>query len=347
MNKAKNGEEITIGFFGGSITQGSLASNEKRCYAYRVFQWWESTYPNAKCHYVNGGIGGTSSHFGVARVKDDLLIYQPDFVVVDFSVNDEANEFYKETFEGLIRKVLYSQPCKAVLILNNVFYDTGLNAQDYHNEVAAHYQIPCVSMRDTVYAEMKKGRYTREELTPDGLHPNDRGHQLVADEIIKLLEKVKAEFEKDGLEHKDSSCGRPITANAYEKAQLLNITNCFPKLSGFFVDAQEKQGHLDIFKNGWIGKKQGDRICFELECACIAVQYRKTIQQPSPVARLKLDGTDTFILDGNFEETWGDCLYLGDILHQGVSKTHTVEIEIIQATMEDKVPFYLTALIVA
>ena len=35
------------------------------------------------------GIGGTTSHYGVSRVVTDMLMYQPDFVVVDFSVNDE------------------------------------------------------------------------------------------------------------------------------------------------------------------------------------------------------------------------------------------------------------------
>lgn len=42
---------------------------------------------------------------------------------------------------------------------------------------------------------MKAGEYIREELTPDGLHPNDKGHKLVAEEIEKFLESVKAELE--------------------------------------------------------------------------------------------------------------------------------------------------------
>lgn len=49
-----------------------------------------------KFHYVNGGIGGTTSHYGVSRAVTDVLMYQPDFVVVDFSVNDEPDEFFQE-----------------------------------------------------------------------------------------------------------------------------------------------------------------------------------------------------------------------------------------------------------
>lgn len=363
MRRAENGEELTIGFLGGSITQGSLASSDELTYAHRVYQWWCESFPDAVFHYVNGGIGGTTSHFGVARAIQDVLMYQPDVVTVDFSVNDDASVFFQETYEGVIRKILRWQSNPAVVILNNVFYDTGLNAQDYHNAVADHYQIPFVSIRDTVYQEMKNGIYTREELTPDGLHPNDKGHGLVAGEIIRLLEMVKKAMENgdypeksEAVETKETAPANEcpqlpesLTENAYEHAVRLNIGNCLPKLQGFRADTEEKKGHLDFFKNGWIGKKKGDRIVLETECSCIAVQYRKTIHKPAPAARLVLDGNDAeaVLLDGNFEETWGDCLYLQPVLHHGNYGRHVVEIEIIQAGEEDLSPFYLLSFIIA
>ena len=135
MARAQRGEELTIGFLGGSITQGSLATEHENTYAYRVFTWWKETFPNAEFHYVNGGIGGTTSHYGVSRAVTDVLMYQPDFVVVDFSVNDEPDEFFQETYEGVIRKLLRWKSEPAVVILNNVFYDAGKTAQDFHNAV--------------------------------------------------------------------------------------------------------------------------------------------------------------------------------------------------------------------
>lgn len=76
MRRAAKGERLTIGFFGGSITQGCAASDHERCYAYRVFDWWRRTFPKADMTYVNGGIGGTDSHFGVSRVWQDLLTHR-------------------------------------------------------------------------------------------------------------------------------------------------------------------------------------------------------------------------------------------------------------------------------
>lgn len=354
MRRAQAGEELTIGFLGGSITQGSLATEHKNTYAYRVFTWWKETFPKAKFHYVNGGIGGTTSHFAAARAISDVLMYQPDFVAVDFSVNDEPNTFFQETYEGVLRKILTWDSKPAVVLLNNVYYDTGINAQEQHNAVGDWYRVPYVSIRDTVYQEMKAGVYTREELTPDGLHPNDKGHGLVAAEIIKLLEKVKeiADGTKTrSMKEKSSDkiLPKPLTANAYEDAKRLTIKEVSPILEGFRADTEEKQGHLDFFKNGWIGKCAGDKITFEVEASCIAVQYKKTIKRPSLKAVLILDEDkeNPILLDANFEEDWGDCLYLQPILHHGTYKKHKIEIQIEDTQSKGKTPFYLMSLIIA
>lgn len=385
IHRATNGEELTIAFFGGSITQGSLAEKPEDMYARRVFSWWEKTFPQATFHYVNGGIGGTTSHYGVSRVVTDLLMYQPDFVVVDFSVNDEPEVFFQETYEGLLRKILSWDSKPAVLLLNNIYYDSGKTAQDLHNEVGDYYGIPHVSIRESVYADMKAGKYTKEQLTPDGLHPNSFGHGLVAQQIINYLEKMKEvldeekgrllydieknieirqkkelekevvgkelskDFSKDLLSEKEfreqgvvlkketdkkeeTLLPKSLTSNTYENTKRFTIREISPKLNGFLPDTREKKGLLDHFKNGWIGKKAGDSITFILEASNIALQYRKTIDRPALRAKLVLDEDveNALILDGNFEEDWGDCLWLEPILHHGEKKVHTVEITILE-----------------
>ena len=351
MYRAKMGEELTIGFFGGSITQGCLATIHERAYSYRVFEWWKKAFPKAEFHYVNVGIGGTSSHFGVSRVREDLLMYQPDVVMIDFSVNDKAEDFFEETYEGLLRRILAWKSEPAVILLNNVYYDTGENAQEHHNTVGDYYQVPHVSIKDTLYQKMKAGMYTREELTQDGLHPNDKGHGLIAEEIIDFLEQVRADTEEQGAieEIPRVRLPMPVTANAYEHAKRLTIREVSPVLLGFRADSEEKTGHLDTFRNGWIGKQAGEKIVFEVTASCIAIQYRKTIKKPTLRAKLVLDGNteDIRVLDGNFEEDWGDCLYLEPVLHHGEKKEHRIEIEILDDKTEKATPFYLISLVLA
>lgn len=359
MKRAANGESLVIGFLGGSITQGSLSSTPKTCYAYLVYEWWKKSFPNAAFSFVNGGIGGTTSHYGGARAWKDVLCYRPDIVTVDFSVNDDANEFFEETYEGTLRRLLAAPYAPAVVVLNNVFYDTGKNAQDYHNRIADHYGIPHVSIKDTVYPDVESGKIVRADITPDNLHPNDKGHRLVADEICKLLDSIKAEMEEEtiageNIEGKSTkteasvSLPAPLTENAYEHSRLIQIQDNEAILDGFLVDPIEKKGMLDIFKNGWTAAHTNDKISFEIECSCLAVQYRKSVQQPVPKAKAVIDGDEAHavILDGNFTEDWGDCLYLEPLLHHAEKKVHRIEITVTDA--KDIVrPFYLVALIVS
>lgn len=359
MKRAANGESLVIGFLGGSITQGSLSSTPKTCYAYLVYEWWKKSFPNAAFSFVNGGIGGTTSHYGGARAWKDVLCYRPDIVTVDFSVNDDANEFFEETYEGMLRRLLAAPSAPAVVVLNNVFYDTGKNAQDYHNRIADHYGIPHVSIKDTVYPDVESGKIVRADITPDNLHPNDKGHRLVADEICKLLDSIKAEMEEEtiageNIEGKSTKTEAsvllpaPLTENAYEHSRLIQIQDNEAILDGFLVDPIEKKGMLDIFKNGWTAAHTNDKISFEIECSCLAVQYRKSVQQPVPKAKAVIDGDEAHavILDGNFTEDWGDCLYLEPLLHHAEKKVHRIEITITDA--KDIVrPFYLVSLIVS
>ncbi len=371
MRKAEAGGTLVIGFFGGSITQGSLASSPDTCYAGLVFRWWQNTFPRADLHYVNVGIGGTDSLYGVSRVVTDLLMYQPDFVMVDFSVNDEPDDFYRETYEGLIRRILCWPSHPAVMLLHNIYYDSGKTAEDQHGEIGDYYRLPRVSIRDTVYRRMKSGEMTVHDISPDGLHPNDRGHRLVAAEVIRVLETIHrsmsdpvrressesshadTEYISGELPGKAGGTGRltmpPLTANAYEGVQRLTIRNVLPVLSGFIADPRERCGHLDAFRNGWIGRKTGDAIRFEVTASCIAVQYRRTVRLPARCAQLILDGEEEkpVLLDGNFDENWGDFQAVTVILHHGQRKKHTVEIRIMSEEDEnaDYTPFYLMSLI--
>ncbi|MDO5292871.1 MAG: SGNH/GDSL hydrolase family protein [bacterium] len=345
MKAANAGGEYTIGFLGGSITQGSLATTPEGCYAYLVYEWWKKKFPSAVFSFVNAGIGGTTSLYGSARAWKDLLMYQPDFVVIDFTVNDDANELFQESFEGVISQLYKAKKSPALVVLNNVCYDTGVNAQEYHNKVASYYQIPCVSMKESLYAQILDGNLVRSSITQDNLHPNDFGHGLVAEQIINLLEEAYKGLQEEEIE--ESVSKQSLTNNRFEHAKLYQIQNCMPLLDGFQVDTREKTGMLDLYKNGWIGKKEGDTITFQVEASSISIQYLKSVVKPRPVAEAIIDGDKEhpIRLDANFEETWGDCLYLETVINQEKKKSHELVIRIIEAHKDDKGPFYLVSII--
>lgn len=349
MKRAQKGENTKVGFLGGSITQGSLSSTPETCYAYLVYDWWRKKFPKAEFTYINAGIGGTTSQFGVSRVEDHLLKYEPDFVLIEFAVNDENTEFFQETYEGLIRKV-WSDKCNpAVLLMNNVKYDDGLNAEEMHLEVAEEYRLPMVSMKSTIWPEVESGRIPNREITPDDLHPNDAGHELVARVITSFLEKIYSELdeEEDPVNFPGRVLPTPITANAYQNSVRYQNHNSNPVCEGFAADPETQNSILEIFRKGWTAAKKGDKISFEIDCTGIAVQYRKSVNKPTPIAKVVVDGKEdtAMILDGNFDQDWGDCLHIDTITRHMESGMHKVEITIIEAHEDDVVPFYLVSVI--
>ena len=368
MRRALAGESIRLAFLGGSITQGSLSSTPERCYAYRTYEWWKDNFPKADITYINAGIGGTTSHLGVGRVQEEVLSRRPDFVIVEFSVNDaDRDPHFRETYESLVRRILAAEGKPALLLVHNVRYDDGGNAEPIHRPVGAHYNLPSVAMKPVIYAMVEEGVLDRRDVTPDDLHPNDLGHELVAGVITGYLQKVKDKTEKtvpagltDGNNGEDVferneeddflPLKPPLTANAYERATRLRNDALTPvSQEGFEPDETPQSCVADCFKKGWTAWKKGERIVFEVEGACLAVQYRKTVRRPAPVATLILDGDreHPVTLDANFQEEWGDCLYLETILEHGHPGKHTVEIEITQAGPEDRECFYLVSLITA
>lgn len=354
MARAMRGENITVGFLGGSITQGCLSSVHETCYAYLVYKWWQDSFPGAKVNYVNAGIGGTPSNFGVARVDDDLLCFNPDFTVVEFSVNDENTYYYMETYESLVRHILKSSADTGLMLVSNVRYDNMESAEDKHLVIGKYYDLPHVSMKHSVYPEVANGNIANRDITPDDLHPNDLGHRYLANLIIHMLEKIKAEVrETDADLVVSHELRKPVTANGYENSKRLQNRNYQAKLEGFTEDKTPQENILQMFRYGYTAWKKGDKISFDAECSSISVQFRKSVNKPTPIARVVVDRNyaGAKVLDGNFDEDWGDCLYTLQIMDHGDYGEHHIEIEIIEDHSEDAVkdavPFYLVSVIAA
>ena len=116
LKKAQNGNDITVVVLGGSITSGAWATKEENKYAVKVKDWFVERFPDITVNFQNAGISATPSKIGVHRVEEQVLSYDPDFVIVDFTVNDTANdETFKVPYENLIRRILMHKTEPAVL----------------------------------------------------------------------------------------------------------------------------------------------------------------------------------------------------------------------------------------
>ena len=345
MNRAAKGERLTVGFIGGSITQGFSATDPEKCYAARTFGWLKKVFPNTEFDYVNAGIGATDSQFGAARVQEDLLRRLPDLVFVEFSVNDHSTPHFCETYEGLVRQIYGSASAPAMVLIHNVYYDTGKSAAYYHAQIGRHYDLPCISMQNSIYPAVAAGRLPAEKITADFLHPNDLGHEFMASVITNFLEKVI----HDKTQEPQEIFPAPLTENAYEHCVRLQYFNSTSEKSGFEEDMTPQRDITDIFRNGWSAGEKGAYLEFTFRGTGAAVQYRRVKDGPAPIATAVVDENPetACVLDGTFDETWGDKMQLATIAEHLPYGEHRVRIEITETHENDKAGFYLVSLIVS
>ena len=339
MRKARDGEKVTIGVIGGSITQGSSASNQNNCYASLLKKWWEDTFPDAEIEFVNAGVGGTSSYLGVHRVGTDLLRYEPDFVVVEFSVNDGNNIFYKKSYDNLVRRILKEENAPAVLLLFMTMED-GTSAQDNDSLIGFQYGLPMISYRNAVLQEIEEGAFTWKDISPDNIHPNDRGHAILGELLSVYLTDIYNRL--DEIDVEVTPFDKPvITKEAYLEAALLGSKDIEPTAWGSFAE----QDINARFPGNWYTETGEESIVFSVEAANIGVMYQKMTNGTGGQFEVYVDGEYAMTLDSDFTGGWGDYGETVEVYSSGEKAVHTVEFRKVEGTTE--AAFAILALMVS
>ncbi|WP_249181120.1 SGNH/GDSL hydrolase family protein [Burkholderia vietnamiensis] len=187
LGKAAAGQPITIAAIGGSVTQGAWCTQPQFCYVNRVFGWWQATFPQSKMTLINAGVAQTDSAFGAQRVQHDVLQYNPDFVIVDFDVNDQWNSNSTASYRDLVKQILDAPSHPAVIMLA-VMDRSGHNAQDWHMPVMQEFNLPYVSEKNALLPEEQSGQLNPVDRTADPIHPNDLGHEVLAELVAYRLQ---------------------------------------------------------------------------------------------------------------------------------------------------------------
>ncbi len=223
MCKAARGEKITVAAIGGSITEGAHARTwgdagnnaqqfteelgGEKCWFERVGDWFRVRFPDATIDTINAGIGATSSFLGTFRLDQMVLQYNPDLVMVEFSVNDVSAPPYLlkdeifESYESIIRRLLEL----GIAVMPIIFVtQNGSSMQKIHSELADHYNLPAISYQNAIYPD---GELICDwsKLSPDDVHPNNAGHALLSLCVSNYLDNVyestdvSADYELDEL----------------------------------------------------------------------------------------------------------------------------------------------------
>lgn len=325
LEKAENGEELTVAYLGGSITQGSSAGDDL-CYARLTTNWLAEKFPDAKINYVRAGIGATGSYIGVHRAKRDVISKNPDLVFIDFSVNDttEHTERNVNAYDSLIQMLWNSESAPAIVTIAMTMED-GTSFQRYHSEICKAYQIPMISYREAILDVIQNGHIVWTDISDDNIHPNVTGHAVLTELITAYLEKYTEGIFDLGNE---SDLSTPFTENKFMNADIVTPENTTP------IDAtgwQTQSTNFGNFGDHWTvrstdGSFEGvNPLKFEVEAKNIGIFYGK-LTTKGGTFDVVVDGTVAKTINSDFPGGWGSYVEAEEVISFDETGKHTVEI---------------------
>ena len=161
--------------FGDSLTRGyGIVPPDKN---YVVFL---SDYVHIPI--INSGKTGDTTSDALIRLKEDVLDKRPDVVILFLGGNDflkgYSSEVIRANLKTMIQKI-HETGAKIILISAS-------------SQVAPEYEktIKQIAAEENVFAYIPgilNGILFRKDLLYDDIHPNDKGHELIAQNILPAL----------------------------------------------------------------------------------------------------------------------------------------------------------------
>jgi lysophospholipase L1-like esterase len=201
----KKGDQIL--FFGDSLTE--LAGKEEpkqhvtKGYVRIVRETLAQTHKGLDLHVHWVATGGHTVPDLLARVDKDVIAKKPTIVVIQIGCND-ARRIPKETFQSGLSELIDKLQGAGIQVVQCTLTSVGekhdgTNKDDpkldefaeVEREVAAAKKVPLNDLRKAFVALWKKENADNAPsgiLTYDGNHFNQKGHQFVAEQMLKKFQ---------------------------------------------------------------------------------------------------------------------------------------------------------------
>jgi len=199
--KLENGEKLTIVYYGDSITTGANSSNLNAPYApiwtQLVTQTLAAKFNDPNITEINTAVGGTNAAWGADNVKDRVIAYNPDLVVIAFGMNDAKTCKLKYGYEigKIIREVRKANKNAEFILVSpmhpnkeaNGFYGNQKQFERVLNKIAGFRSgvavAPVWSMHSAILEHKRYYDMTGNNVN----HPNDFMARIYAQTVAALL----------------------------------------------------------------------------------------------------------------------------------------------------------------
>jgi lysophospholipase L1-like esterase len=198
-------KKTRIIFFGDSITQAGVKPGG---YIARLQDSLDKRGLSSQYELIGAGIGGNKVYDLYLRMEDDVLAKSPDVVLIWIGVNDvwhkssgigtdpeKFGRFYEAIIKKLQAKNIQVALATPAAIGERTDYsnqqDGDLNLYSrIIRDLAKKYNCKLVDLRKAFLEYNLKYNTENKEsgiLTTDRVHLNDKGNQLVADNMMSVL----------------------------------------------------------------------------------------------------------------------------------------------------------------
>ncbi len=184
---SSNSFGTTILFLGDSLTEGYQLSKEE---AYPAIVERVLTKKKKKVKIINGGVSGATSASGPQRL-DWYLKAKPDILVLALGANDGLRGLkVQETKKNLSLVIEKSKERGVTVILAGMKMPTNMGEsyriqfEKIYPEIAQRYGIKLIPF--LLEGVGGKSQYNLS----DGIHPNSKGHEIIAQIVLNALEPL-------------------------------------------------------------------------------------------------------------------------------------------------------------
>ncbi|HEX4119181.1 MAG TPA: SGNH/GDSL hydrolase family protein [Verrucomicrobiae bacterium] len=187
---------VNIVCHGHSVPAGYFKTPEVRtfdAYPTLMHQQLCARFPHAVINVIVTAIGGENSESGALRFEADVLSLKPDVVTIDYALNDRAIGLKRsgKAWRTMIEMAL-ARHVKILLLTPTPDLRAHLdNPRDPLNEQAEQirrlsreYGVGLVDSLARFQEVAHSGGHLADYMA-QGNHPNRRGHELVAEELLK------------------------------------------------------------------------------------------------------------------------------------------------------------------
>ncbi len=370
IEKAGKGEDVTLAFLGGSITEGfnssSRTDNNFYCYAEETYNEFKEAFgagDGSNVHFINAGMSGTASSLGVIRYYNDVIGQMeygkyPDFLCIEYVVNDSGECTNGEGMESIIRTALSQGTAVLLMFSHTINYETG--KEDHYRPLGELYDIAMASMRSGLTTVIDQNNKAGCDATlwyygNDNLHPDYPGDAYMADSIMNVF--FKALEDTDDTEPSDDIAGiAPKYGNAFEGMKMLtNKTNPDEEESvvsmelGSFGDVDQSQPQLAYEKGGVTGVKWfpdcfmhtsgSDSFKATIKCNSLMLAHKITSDKSYGEAEIYVDGKLKGTMNCYNQSGWNNAEMLVVFKDEQVAE-HEIEIKMKSGSENKKFTIY-------